>query len=276
MNIVIYGTGGVGGYFGARLSQAGNNVTFIARGKHLEAIQKNGLQLKSHKGDYLVKPANVSSTITDIKNIDLILVCVKTWQLSEVAEKIKPVLTENTMVISLLNGVENQDVLCSIIGKKHILAGLCLVVSKVEDYGLINHLSYEPTIVFGELNNEKTARALWLEKVFCEANITNKLAQNIQIEYRYRYLCSGVDTSTNWFSWNWMWDKPSGQQVWAYADEADSIGLKPAWVVYSLQEDAGVDGSRIAAVGYGSSKPIASNKTPQGRQKNRRVEFKVN
>jgi len=188
MNIVIYGTGGVGGYFGARLSQAGNNVTFIARGKHLEAIQKNGLQLKSHKGDYLVKPANVSSTITDIKNIDLILVCVKTWQLSEVAEKIKPVLTENTMVISLLNGVENQDVLCSIIGKKHILAGLCLVVSKVEDYGLINHLSYEPTIVFGELNNEKTARALWLEKVFCEANITNKLAQNIQIEIWMKFL----------------------------------------------------------------------------------------
>ena len=80
MNIVIYGTGGVGGYFGARLSQAGNNVTFIARGKHLEAIQKNGLQLKSHKGDYLVKPANVTSTITDIKNIDLILVFLRSFK----------------------------------------------------------------------------------------------------------------------------------------------------------------------------------------------------
>lgn len=188
MNIVIYGTGGVGGYFGARLAQAGNNVTFIARGKHLEAIQKNGLQLKSHKGDYLIKPANATSTITNIKNIDLILICVKTWQLPEVAEKIKPVLKENTMVISLLNGVENQDVLCSIVDKRHVLAGLCLVVSKVEDYGIINHLSYEPTIVFGELNNEKTARALWLEKVFSEANITNKLAHNIQIEIWNKFL----------------------------------------------------------------------------------------
>ena len=67
MNIVIYGTGGVGGYFGTRLVQSGNNVTFIARGKHLEAIKKNGLQLNSIKGDYLVKPANVTANIEDVK-----------------------------------------------------------------------------------------------------------------------------------------------------------------------------------------------------------------
>lgn len=188
MNIVIYGTGGVGGYFGARLAQAGNNVTFIARGKHLEVIQKNGLQLKSHKGDYLVKPANATSTISEIENMDLILVCTKTWQLAEVAKKIKPVLNENTIVMSLLNGVENQDVLCEIIPKKHVLGGLCLVVSKVEDYGVINHMSYEPTIVFGELNNKTSERALALEKMFSEAKITNRLAKNIQTEIWTKFL----------------------------------------------------------------------------------------
>jgi 2-dehydropantoate 2-reductase len=188
MNIVIYGTGGVGGYFGARLAQAGNNVTFIARGKHLEAIQKNGLQLKSHKGDHLVKPANVTSTISAVKNIDLILVCTKTWQLPEVTEKIKPVLNENTMVISLLNGIENQDVLCETIDRKHVLGGLCLVVSKIEDYGVINHMSYEPTIVFSELNNKKTSRAMQLETLFSEAKITNRLAANIQTEIWTKFL----------------------------------------------------------------------------------------
>ncbi len=188
MNIVIYGTGGVGGYFGARLAQAGNNVTFIARGKHLEAIQKNGLQLKSHKGDYLVKPANATSTISEVENIDLILVCTKTWQLAEVAKKIKPVLNKNTIVISLLNGVENQDVLCEVIPKTHVLGGLCLVVSKVEDYGVINHMSYEPTIVFGELNNETSERALVLEKLFSEAKITNRLAKNIHTEIWTKFL----------------------------------------------------------------------------------------
>lgn len=188
MNIVIYGTGGVGGYFGARLAEAGNNVTFIARGKHLRAIQKNGLQLLSPKGDYLVKPANATDDISEIKDIDVIFVCTKTWQVAEVAEKIKPVLNKNTMVISLLNGVENQDVLCSVIDKKHVLGGLCLVVSKVEDYGIINHMSYEPTIVFGELNLEISERALQLEKILNEAGITNRLSNSIFKEIWTKFL----------------------------------------------------------------------------------------
>lgn len=188
MNIVIYGTGGVGGYFGTRLSQAGNKVTFIARGKHLEAIKQKGLQLKSSKGDYLVYPAKATAFISEITDIDLILVCVKTWQVAGVAQKIKSVLNKNTSVISLLNGVENEDTLCSIIDKKHVLGGLCKIVSKVEDYGIINHLSYEPTIVFGELNNIKTKRALQLEKLFLKAGITTKLAANIQKDIWSKFL----------------------------------------------------------------------------------------
>lgn len=188
MNIVIYGTGGVGGYFGTRLSQAGNNVTFIARGKHLEAIKQKGLQLKSSKGDYLVYPDKATAFISEITDIDLILVCVKTWQVAGVAQKIKSVLNKNTSVISLLNGVENEDTLCSIIDKKHVLGGLCKIVSKVEDYGIINHLSYEPTIVFGELNNIKTKRALQLEKLFLKAGITTKLAANIQKDIWSKFL----------------------------------------------------------------------------------------
>jgi len=188
MNIVIYGTGGVGGYFGARLAQAGNTVTFIARGKHLEAIQKNGLQLKSIKGDYLVFPANATANISEVTNIDLILVCVKTWQLEASAKEIKQVLNKKTMVISLLNGVDNAEVLDAIIDKKHILGGLCKVVSKIEDYGIINHISFEPTIVFGELDNIKTERALLLEKLFLNASITTKLADNIQTEIWAKFL----------------------------------------------------------------------------------------
>ena len=188
MNIVIYGTGGVGGYFGARLAQAGNTVTFIARGKHLEAIQKNGLQLKSPKGDYLVFPANATANIADVTDIDLILVCIKTWQLEAAAKEINRVLNEKTMVISLLNGVNNAEVLGTVIDKKHVLGGLCKVVSKIEDFGVINHLSFEPIIVFGELDNVKTERAILLEKVFLNAGITTKLAENIQTEIWSKFL----------------------------------------------------------------------------------------
>lgn len=188
MNIVIYGTGGVGGYFGARLAQAGNNVTFIARGKHLEAIQKNGLQLKSIKGNYLVNPVNATSNFSEIKNIDLILICVKTWQLKEVAKIINTNIRENTAIISLLNGVENEDILCSEIDKKHVLGGLCKIVSKVEDYGVINHISYEPTIVFGELNNNKSKRAIKIEMAFKKAGINTVLTKNIQQEIWTKFL----------------------------------------------------------------------------------------
>jgi 2-dehydropantoate 2-reductase len=185
---VIYGTGGVGGYFGARLAQAGNTVTFIARGKHLEAIQKNGLQLKSPKGDYLVFPANATANIADVTDIDLILVCIKTWQLEAAAKEINRVLNEKTMVISLLNGVNNAEVLGSVIEKKHLLGGLCKVVSKIQDFGVINHISFEPIIVFGELDNVKTERAILLEKVFLNAGITTKLAENIQTEIWSKFL----------------------------------------------------------------------------------------
>jgi 2-dehydropantoate 2-reductase len=188
MKIVIYGTGGVGGYFGARLAQAGNDVTFIARGKHLEAIKKNGLQLKSIKGDYLVKPAKATSNIAELNEIDLILICTKTWQLPDVAKTIKPILSKNTAVISLLNGCNNQDILTSIIDKKHVLGGLCKVVSFVEDYGVINHVSYEPTIIFGELNNVKSARVIEIEKILSNANISAKIANDIEQEIWIKYL----------------------------------------------------------------------------------------
>ncbi|MDP3360050.1 MAG: 2-dehydropantoate 2-reductase [Lutibacter sp.] len=188
MHIVIYGTGGVGGYFGARLAQAGNKVTFIARGKHLEAIQKNGLKLKSPKGDYLVFPANATANIAEITDIDLILVCVKTWQLEAAAKEINQVLNKRTTVISLLNGVNNAEVLAAIIDKKHVLGGLCKVVSKIEDFGIIKHISFEPTIVFGELDNTKTDRAILLEKVFLNAGFTTKLADDIQTEIWSKFL----------------------------------------------------------------------------------------
>lgn len=189
MHIVIYGTGGVGGYFGCRLAQANHNVTFIARGNHLKAMQKKGLHLKSDKGDYTLFPVNATDDISTItKKIDLILIAVKTWQLHEVATKIKTVISTKTMVISLLNGVTNQDVLVKILGKKYVLGGLCKIVSKIEDAGVIRHLSYEPTIVFGELDNKKTERALLLEKTFEQANLKTILADDIHIAIWTKFL----------------------------------------------------------------------------------------
>ena len=125
MKILIYGTGAVGGYFGARLAQAGNDVTFIARGKHLEAIQKNGLQIKSIDGNFTVKPANATDAISTLNpDFDLIILGVKSWQMLDAAKAIKPILKESTLILPLQNGVNNVDKLLSVIDKNHIIAGL--------------------------------------------------------------------------------------------------------------------------------------------------------
>ena len=89
MKVAVIGSGGVGGYFGGRLAQAGNDVTFVARGKHLEAIETNGLHVKSIKGDFSVRPAKATDDPSKIGAVDLVLCCVKSWQVAEVAGEIR-------------------------------------------------------------------------------------------------------------------------------------------------------------------------------------------
>jgi len=192
MKILIYGTGGVGGYFGARLQEAGNDVTFIARGEHLKAMHECGLCIKSPKGNYTVTAGKYLENTKNITGFDLIIIAVKAWQLKEVARNILPVLNSHTLVLPLLNGITNSDVLKDIIPHKHIIGGLCKIVSKITNPGEVTHLSYEPTIVFGELNNTKTTRILKVEKVFKKANFKSILADNIetQIWNKFIYICT--------------------------------------------------------------------------------------
>lgn len=188
MKIIIYGTGGVGGYFGTRLAQAGNDVTFIARGKHLEAIQKKGIQLKSIQGDFHLKEANATEDFSTIKDAELVIIATKTWQLKGVVEKIKPFLDDKTMVLSLLNGADNAEQICSLIDKKHVLGGLCKIIAKIEDYGIINHTGAEPFIAFGELDNTKSERILRLKKIFDNAKILNQNPEDINVAIWSKFL----------------------------------------------------------------------------------------
>ena len=117
MKIVVIGTGGVGGYFGGRIAKAGYDVTFVARGKHLEAIKKNGLYIKSISGDFKLTP-KITDVLNSITNPDLIILGVKSWQVLDVAQQIRPILTPKTMVLPLQNGADNADKLLSVLPKK--------------------------------------------------------------------------------------------------------------------------------------------------------------
>ena len=201
MKILIYGTGGIGGYFGARLHEAGNDVTFIARGKHLEAIQNSGLQLKSIDGDYLVSPCKATADISSLKaDFDLIILGVKSWQVSDAAKAIKPIVSDKTAILPLQNGVDNVDKLLAVIDKKHVLAGFCKIYAKVEDYGIINHFFFPPEIDFGELNNEKSERVLTLKKAFDRAKFHTVNPEDIfsDIWKKFMFICgvSGLGALT--------------------------------------------------------------------------------
>jgi 2-dehydropantoate 2-reductase len=188
MNIVVFGAGGVGGYFGAKLAKSGNKVTFIARGKHLEAIQNKGLQIKSILGDFTIFP-NATNQINSIKTpVDLIILGVKSWQIMDVAKQIKPIISSKTVVLPLQNGADNAEKLLTILNAENVLGGLCRIVSKVEKPGIINHFEYEPEIIFGELSNKITTRVSAIKNVFDKADFKNSIAENIQLAIWKKFL----------------------------------------------------------------------------------------
>ncbi len=190
MNIVIIGAGGVGGYFGGKLVAAGYKTTFLVRGKTLKVIQSNGLQVKSINGSFHVYP-----TATDnydvIKDADLIILSVKSWQIEKIAIKFKSFLKADAMVLSLQNGVDNANKLTEILGPKKVVAGLCRIVAKIESPGIIDHFGYEPEILFGEMDNSKTQRVNEIHKVFTKAGFKNNISPDIQRDIWLKFLFIG-------------------------------------------------------------------------------------
>ena len=131
MKIIVMGTGGMGGYYGGLLSQKGHEVTFIARGEHLAAIQKNGLQVKSIHGDFTVSPANATEDPAKAGTPDLILFCTKTYSTDEGVQKIKPIVGANTTVLSLQNGIDAAERIGKVVGMEHMIGGATWISSAV-------------------------------------------------------------------------------------------------------------------------------------------------
>jgi 2-dehydropantoate 2-reductase len=226
MNIVVIGAGGVGGYYGGKLAQAGFNVTFVVRGKTLEAIKTNGLQVKSINGDFVVHP-KVINTISEIKKPDVIILGVKSWQVDEIAVQLKPIITKHTMVLPLQNGADNADRLRSILPKENVLAGLCKIVSKIESPGIINHFVFEPEIVFGEYNNTSSERVISLKEVFDKAGFSNKISENIHLDIWKKFLfittISGIGAITQSVFGVIREDKDLRQIVYQTANEIVTV-----------------------------------------------------
>ena len=179
MKIAIMGTGGVGGYYGGLLAQCGHDVTFIARGMHLKAIQENGLQVKSIFGDFHIQPAQATDDPGQIGLVDLILFCTKTYSIDEAAQQIRSLVGPDTNVLPLQNGIDAADRIGAIIGMQHMLGGATWISSAVEAPGVIKQISQFRRVVMGELDGQVTPRVQAVHKAFDETGITAELSENI-------------------------------------------------------------------------------------------------
>ncbi|MCS6883003.1 MAG: 2-dehydropantoate 2-reductase [Oscillochloridaceae bacterium] len=181
MRIAVFGPGGVGGYFGAHLARAGHEVHLIGRGAHLEGVRASGLRVESPKGAFSVRPAGAASDPAAVGPVDLLLVAVKTWQLIEAAPALAPLIGPETAVLPLLNGVEAHDILAAALGQDHVLGGLCRIIAYIAAPGVIRHVGAEPTIIFGELDNRRSARVEALQTAFSEAGFGAVVPPDIHV-----------------------------------------------------------------------------------------------
>jgi 2-dehydropantoate 2-reductase len=166
VRVAVFGAGGVGGYFGGRLAQAGEEVVFIARGPHLEAIRREGLRVESVDGDFAVRPAKATSEPREAGPVDAVLLGVKAWQVKDAARELGPLLERGGFVVPLQNGVEAADELAAELGPERVVGGFCKIFSFVSGPGRIRHSGVAPRIEFGERDGHRSERVDRLRTAF--------------------------------------------------------------------------------------------------------------
>lgn len=165
----MFGAGAVGAYFGGRLAEAGEDVTFVARGEHLRAIRERGLRVTSVAGDFLIHPARVSADPAELGPAEVILLGVKTWQVADAARAMTPLVGPDTFVVPLLNGVEAPAQLVEALGPDHVLGGICRIFASIVGPGHVRHSGVQPYVGFGELGGGSSVRAERLRDAFNRA-----------------------------------------------------------------------------------------------------------
>lgn len=205
MRVAVFGTGGVGGYFGGRLAQAGEEVVFIARGAHLAAIREHGLSVESIKGNFTIRPAQAEEDPRRVGPVDVVLVCVKAWQVMQAAQEMLPLIGPATAVVPLENGVEATAQLATVLDASgsrpaHTVGGLCRISTYVAAPGLIRHVGIEPTIDFGSLDNLPDPRLEALRLAFERAGVKASIPADIQVAIWQKFVfiaaISGVGAVT--------------------------------------------------------------------------------
>ena len=169
MRIAVVGAGGVGGSFGARLADAGAEVSFVVRGAQLRAMREGGLRVESEKGELLVRPARATDDPASIGPVDFVLFCVKLWDVETAGAAIKPLVGPTTAVIPLQNGIDTADRLIPILGAQAVMGGVAQISATIVEPGLIRQVGSFMRLVFGELDGCRSARGGAFQKICQQA-----------------------------------------------------------------------------------------------------------
>ena len=184
MRIAIFGSGGVGGYFGARLAAAGSDVRFIARGAHLRAMRTNGLRLESPNGPLHLHPVNATDDPTAVGPVDAVLFAVKLYDTEPAARLLAPIMASSgpdTVVVSLQNGVDSVEMLARVVGRPHVAGGVAYVAAVISEPGTIRHTAMD-RLIFGELDGAKTPRLEALLRACHDAGFQATLSEHIEAD----------------------------------------------------------------------------------------------
>lgn len=180
MRVAVMGAGGIGGYYGGMLVRAGHDVTFIARGDHLQAIRDRGLTVKTtHVGEFTL-PVQATSNPDEVGPVDLVLFCVKGYDTETAVGLIGSLIGPETLVMSLQNGVENEERIGQIVGPEHVIGATTQVVSRIESPGVI-HQSWVKMMCIGELDRKSSLRSQRLLEAFEKAEVAAQIPQHIGV-----------------------------------------------------------------------------------------------
>jgi 2-dehydropantoate 2-reductase len=158
MRIAVIGAGGVGGSFGAALAKGGSDVTFLARGAHLKAMRERGLSVLGPRGDIHLQPTKATDDPASIGKVDVVLFCVKLWDVESAGAAIRPLVGKTTAVIPLQNGIDASERLIPILGKDAVMGGVAQISATIAEPGVIRQTGTFMRLVFGELDGRPSAR----------------------------------------------------------------------------------------------------------------------
>ena len=199
MRIVMMGSGGVGGFFGARLARAGEDVAFVARGAHLDAIRAGGILVENEpQGDLRVERVRASADPAELGPADLVILSVKLWDTEQAARAIQPIVGPGTAVLSLQNGVIKDDVLRGVFPEKQVMGGVAYVATHIARPGVIHQTGTMQRIVVGEYDGSSSQRARALHEALLRSGVSAELSTDVRrsIWEKYVFLVGLSATTT--------------------------------------------------------------------------------